>query len=91
MPHILIHLDRGPCCETTNDLYMQQWHGDHYITTSQIIVAITTVKQEAVSQTLLPPASDRITYSAQSCYTKDSLILKLLLATIGVIPYMHPL
>lgn len=62
LPHLLIHVDRGPCCKTTNDLYIQQWHSDHYITTSQIIVAITTVKQEAVSQPLLPPAPDRITY-----------------------------
>lgn len=56
-------IDRGPCCKTTNDLYMQQQRGDHYIRTLQVTVAITTVKQEAVSQSLLPPASDRIIYS----------------------------
>lgn len=49
IPHLLIHLDRGPCCKTTNDLYMQQWHGDHYITTSQIIVAITTGGSESAT------------------------------------------
>lgn len=73
IPHLLIHLDRGPCCKTTNDLYMQQWHGDHYITTSQIIVAITTVEQEAMSQPLLPPERDKITYSGWKRYTKEPL------------------
>ncbi len=60
IPPLLIQLDRGPCCKTTNDLYMQPWHGDHYVTTSQITVAITTVKQEAVSRSLLPPAESLI-------------------------------
>lgn len=25
LDHLLINLDRGPCCKTTNDLHMQQW------------------------------------------------------------------
>lgn len=41
IPLLLIDLDRCHCFKTTNDLYMQQWHGDHYIT-SQITEGITT-------------------------------------------------
>lgn len=43
---LLIRLDRGPCYTTTSDLHKQPEYSDHYIRTSQIIVAITTMKPE---------------------------------------------
>lgn len=59
--HLLINLDRGPCCETTNDLHMQQRYSGHYIRTSQIIVAIAALKCEVASLPQPPIAFDRIT------------------------------
>lgn len=58
---LLIHLDRGPCCETTDDLHMRQRYSGHYIRTSQIIVAVAALKCEVASLPQLPIAFDRIT------------------------------
>ena len=68
--HLLIHSNRVSCWKTTTDLHMQQWSDGHYIRTSQIIVAITKVKLQDVSQPLGPTAPDR----GRNGKTKESLL-----------------
>lgn len=86
---VLIHLDRGPSCKTTNDLHMRQWHGNRYIWKLQITVAASAMKPEALSQSLLPPASNTITYTKWSSYNRECVSLPFLASMKNMETWSH--